>query len=432
MGFPTLRARVTGAPGRRLNAGAALLIGLAVPSLFAGRVPLGVCVGLAAVMLAVAGPRPSGAEIKAMLRAPLGLALSATFALWLISAAGSLKPDWSLMIWGQSAALLLAAVYVQGWLAADDDARELALKALVAGALFGALVSFVALHLWYEALVPFRTRPIENFPDVRQTLRAYGSVVPVLMPAVVLAGVILGRAWRIAALAYVPLGVVIVYGMGSIAGLLGYGGLAAALLAARLLVVLPQTPARLAAGALFACGAAIAYVVVTLVPAPPYACEALALPTWLVDPHRQIIWGFALERALDAPWFGYGVDIGGSLPGAKVPLPKCVGQNYLPSHAHNWMIEIFVETGVFGLAGAAAALGLFARGLIQLASRGEAAAYAAIGLAGAFWVSGLVNFSIWAAWWQWTFLGVAAVTLAAMGHSPRAAGPESANSRKSA
>jgi O-antigen ligase len=232
----------------------------------------------------------------------------------------------------------------------------------------------------------------------------------------------LGGGWRATSVVVVLLGAAIVFGTHSAAGKLGYGALAGALLVGWLLIALPQTPARLLAAVLFALAAAAAYVLVTLVPVPPYNCEALALPTWLIDTHRQIIWGFALDRAADAPWFGYGIDVGGNLPGASIPLPDCVGQNYLPSHAHNWMIELFVETGAFGLAGAVAALLLFARDLVQRAARGQTGALAGLALAGAFWGSGLVNFSIWAAWWQVSFLMLTAITLspaAALEAAPR-------------
>ncbi len=403
----------TGFTRRRVTAGAAFLTGLAVPSLFAGRVPLGVALVLAAVALAIAGPRPSAADLRRWLRRPLCLAVAATFAIWLIGVPGSMNPGRSLMIWGQSAALLLVAAYFHWWLAQDRRARAIVLKTLVGTALFGAAIGATALYVWYGVLDPFRTRSIENFYDAHQALRAYGSLAPVLAPAVLSAGMALGGRWRAVSIAVVLLGAAIVQGADANAGMLGYGALALALLVGWLFIALPQIPARLLAAALFAIAVAAAYVLVTLVPAPPYACEALALPTWMIDAHRQIIWGFALDRAADAPWLGYGIDVGGGLPGAETPLPECIGQNYMPSHAHNWMIEMLVETGLFGLAGAVAALLLFARGLVQRAARRQQGALAALALAGAFWGSGLVNFSIWAAWWQTSFVVLTAITLSA-------------------
>lgn len=406
---------------RRVVAGAAVLTGFAVPSLFAGRVPNGVALALAAIALAAVGPKPSVADLGRWLRAPLCLAVAAMFAIWLVSVAGSMNPGLSLLIWGQSGGLILVAAYFHWWLAGDRVARINALKALVSVALFGAAVSATALYVWYGALDPFRSRPIESFYDAHQALKSYGSLAPVLAPAVLLAGMNLGGRWRAASIVVALLGAAIVYGTDSAAGFLGYGALAAALLVGWLFVALPQTPARLLAAALFALAAAAAYVLVALVPVPPYACEALALPTWMIDTHRQIIWGFALDRAADGPWYGYGIDVGGGLPGAEVPLPDCVGQNYLPSHAHNWMIELFVETGAVGLAGAVVALLLFARGLVQRAARGQIGAMAALALAGAFWGSGLVNFSIWAAWWQASFLVLTAITLSAAANPALAA-----------
>jgi len=399
----------------RLTAVAAILVGLVVPSLFAGRVPMGVALGLAFAGLAGAGLRPTAAPLRTAARSPLGIAVAATFTLWLVSAATSMKPGWSLLIWGQTVGLLFVALLLHAWLRADGDARVAMLKSLVASAVFGAVVAVTAMHVWPEALAPFRTRSIASFYEATQALRAYGSVVPVLTPAVLLAGMSLGGAWRLAALAYLPLGLAVVHGTGSAAGLLGYGALVAALAVAWLMIELRQRPARLLAAALTVAAFAAVGVLVTHLPSPPYHCETLALPTWLIDPHRQVIWGFALDRAAEYPLLGFGIDVGGSLPGAKVPLPECIGQNYLPSHAHDWMLEMLVETGGLGLAAAVGSLLLWARGLIQLAARRHRGAIAAVGVAGAFFGSGLVNFSIWAAWWQTTFFVLAAVTLAVTG-----------------
>jgi O-antigen ligase len=77
------------------------------------------------------------------------------------------------------------------------------------------------------------------------------------------------------------------------------------------------------------------------------------------------------------------------------------------------MLELLVESGVIGLGAALVALGVFTRRLLHAARRGAPGVYAAIALAGAYFGSNLVNFSVWSAWWQATFVTLLALALAA-------------------
>ena len=90
------------------------------------------------------------------------------------------------------------------------------------------------------------------------------------------------------------------------------------------------------------------------------------------------------------------------MPGANDLIPG-MNQEYIPSHPHNWVLEIAAETGILGVALLLTAVLLGLRALFQLTKQDETAAWAAIALYSAFWTSSLGNFSIWSAWWLAVF-----------------------------
>ena len=143
-----------------------------------------------------------------------------------------------------------------------------------------------------------------------------------------------------------------------------------------------------------------------------------------VDPHRQLIWSFTLDRAMERPFFGYGIDAINKVEGASEIIPF-FNQEFIPSHPHNWMLEILAETGVAGLSAMLLALALLLRELYRQAMTGRdpAAGWAAIALFGTFWGSSLANFSIWAAWWQASFWLLLAILVAANIRLGGSAGP---------
>src|SRR3546814_12594177 len=84
-------------------------------------------------------------------------------------------------------------------------------------------------------------------------------------------------------------------------------------------------------------------------PVPFQGRDSLRLPTFVIDAHRQVIWSFTLEHVAIAPWFGVGMNVVNNLPGAHELIPG-INAEYIPSHPHNWILEIIVETGWIGLA----------------------------------------------------------------------------------
>src|SRR3546814_7070845 len=152
----------------------------------------------------------------------------------------------------------------------------------------------------------------------------------------------------------------------------------------------------------------------TLFRSPPVPFEvmySLRLPTFVIDAHRQVIWSFTLEHVASAPWFGVGMNVVNNLPGAHELIPG-INAEYIPSHPHNWILEILVETGWIGLALVVAILALLAWKITQRLRRRHAGGAATAGLFVAFWTMSLSNFSIWSSWWQGAFLTLLVMLLA--------------------
>ncbi|MGD9537739.1 MAG: O-antigen ligase family protein [Alphaproteobacteria bacterium] len=362
------------------------------------------------------------------LRRPLGLALVVMFLAWLPAVALSSSPMDSLPVWGRMVGLVLAAALIAGTLARSAEARIIAAKTLLVGALACGALALVGMHGGSAFYALFKGRPFAAF-DAGQFLKYYASVVPCLMPVVLFAGFRLGGAWRHAALVYPPMALAIVLSLDSGAGLLG---LIAAAAVGVLVWLAGAARLRLPALGLLALIvglglAGLGYLFATA-PAPPPA-EAIVdqrydgpietpLPTALVDAHRQQIWGFSLDAAMERPWFGHGLDRSNYVPGAQDVIAR-FNQAFVPAHPHNWIIEVIVDAGFVGLAALLVALGAFAARWFRIAREDRLLGAAGLGLAAAFFASSLLNFSFWLTWWQTVLLVLSALLLAFAPARPR-------------
>ena len=125
------------------------------------------------------------------------------------------------------------------------------------------------------------------------------------------------------------------------------------------------------------------------------------IPTNLIDHHRQFIWGFSIQKFILKPLFGYGQDSSNFIDGSQEDIgSKYTGDmNFIPSHPHNFLIEILLETGIFGT--------LFFILLIYIINvriwklhQSLKFRLHLIFLNSFFWSSSFVNFSFWLGWWQ--------------------------------
>ena len=122
------------------------------------------------------------------------------------------------------------------------------------------------------------------------------------------------------------------------------------------------------------------------------------IPTSVVDAHRQIIWGFSLSKFKENPILGIGPDSSNFIEGSQQEIghPSTGDMNYIPSHPHNFLIELLLETGLLGF--------LAFSSLIIYVNYHVAKKLDVFNLNyliffnGYFWGSSLVNFSFWASW----------------------------------
>ena len=149
-------------------------------------------------------------------------------------------------------------------------------------------------------------------------------------------------------------------------------------------------------------------------------------PLWLVDFQRQSIWRFSFELVQQNFWFGMGINTINFAPGANAIIPGTLNNlNMIPSHPHNWILEVAAETGIFGLL---SLLGAIAASFIHMIRKflqnGDDAYLIAICMSAGYWVSGLFNFSFWSAWWQISFVLILALCLAQNSNSSNFKKPE--------
>ena len=125
------------------------------------------------------------------------------------------------------------------------------------------------------------------------------------------------------------------------------------------------------------------------------------IPTNLIDHHRQFIWGFSIQKFILRPLFGYGQDSSNFIDGSQVDIgSKYTGDmNFIPSHPHNFLIEILLETGVCGAFFFILLIYIINVRIWKLHQSLKFKLHL-IFLNSFFWSSSFVNFSFWLGWWQ--------------------------------
>ena len=401
-----------------LRDAAAILLGLTVPAMVSGRAVLqglaALCLVLA-LILAAADP-----DIRRRWREAVfgrfGLVVLIAFAGMAVSIPGSLDPLRSADAWARTLAYIGACVLFWAFLAGDARARRLALSGFVLLAGIGALL-VAAAQLGFR--LPLQV--VRNALDVTSSawaftdLKAYAAVAACMVPVLVwlaVAHACRPLRWGVVGTVAIILCLLVTTGNKS-----AIAGLLAAALVVSLAAALRRRGRWLAAWPLVAAAVVGAVVagVYELPDAPPASAVWPWMPPELVDTHRQQIWRFTASKIAEAPWTGWGINCIDRAPGAH-DIPTGYRVEVLPSHPHNWVLEILAETGVIGLLPVLAAL-LWYGG--QQARRhvltGEGTALARLALWATFWGSSLFNFSIWSSWWLITFFLLTALMAAGQG-----------------
>ena len=414
------------ATSRHVAALAAVALGASVPILIMGRVGMAVAIAIAIIGLVATSDRSRLVfDVMGAIKTPLGTAVGVTFALWLVSVIGSPEVALSAKIWARMVALLVVGVALTSLLRRSPALHDLALKALIVAALLGAGIGLVTVLVWPDPLLLLRGHGdnLAHAGLAASVLKSYGTAIACAIPVVLWAGWRMDVRWRVPAITF-------------------------QFLALALLIVLESRAGLVAAavgGGIFMCWfvwrhgrawliGAIALVMVAGV-AVAFATNvrnneieaALNLPIWLVDAHRQAIWDASLQRFTEAPIFGWGIDVIDKLPGANDIVPGS-GVEFIPSHPHNWAIEVLAETGVVGFTAMAVALIVLAVGGIRATRRDGSAGATLLAVCAIFFLVSLISYSFWAFWWQATFILLASLVitpitpgLVSSGRSPKLA-----------
>ena len=128
------------------------------------------------------------------------------------------------------------------------------------------------------------------------------------------------------------------------------------------------------------------------------------IPTKLIDAHRQFIWGFSIKKFYHKPFFGYGQDTSNFIQGGqKVIGSEFTGDmTFIPSHPHNFLIELLLDIGLVGLVLFLILILLINIKIWRLNSS-ISLKFFLILFNAYFWGSSLVNFSFWLGWWQGSY-----------------------------
>ena len=365
------------------------------------------------------GRRAYGRAVLAQARTPIGVLVLVTLALWLPGIVLSPLPLRSLEAWIRVPIFIALVILLWAMLSDERQWLALALKALIvasAGSAVFALCSLTFLPeiLSFARMSGWSPMPYDGFrpPDI---LKGYASVAILLAPVLIWAGRHEGGRWQAvaAATAIGLLAIVwLTYNRSAMAGLL-------AMLAVGGLLVVALRRDTVAAAAFVVLLAAVTLALVlwlhetrAFIYTETPAGTVAVLPPWLLDYQRQTIWAHTIDIAMRSPWFGNGINVINLLPGADAPMPSNT-LNIIPAHPHNWLLEVFAETGAVG---AVALLTLVITLCLKLAGDflryRDTALLAALLVNVGYWGSGLLNFSFWSAWWQVCYLLMTALCLA--------------------
>ena len=329
-----------------------------------------------------------------------------TIVLWLPGLLESV--DWfrSFKVWARTFVFIGVAALIWSILRKYGAARMLALKAFVVSAVITTSLACISVWFWPELIKVLRNMDEEVLrPNL--WLKSFGASCVCFFPVLIWAGRRLGGHWRWPAFIAAALCVAVIFETANRAAMAGL--LAMILIGGTLLAIRDKrTRLPVLAGApIF-----VALIFFWLLNYGPtfLSPEEAYLPTILIDPHRQMIWKFTVERGMDALWFGHGLDTINYQPGAS-PSNGEHAKSLIPSHPHNWMIEVFAETGVLGLLAVIATLLKLVVGLARsvLANNNTGVHFALLALSVVFWTSALFNFSIWSTWWLLTYFVLFAI-----------------------
>jgi len=390
----------------------AVFLGLAVPSLFFGRVVLAVMLGLALICLLLSEDRfDHWRRGLKHLHTPLGYLILLTFAGWLPNVLVSLDPLRS--IEAAVRTFLIISVLTGVWSAFDTKKKllDITLKALVVMSVLTTVLAILSMTVWPELFRVLKLRGVQSM-HVYSEMKPFAALSALLIPILFWTIFRFPPKWSLlGGLAIVGFLAVVwlSYNRAAMAGIIGAVLCLSATFASQRRSLKRAVPIIVIA---------VVLVVVTViwlkttrsVIRGPH--DDWMMPIWLIDFQRQAMWLYTWELIKQSPWIGWGINTINLVPGTGAIMPGTAALQMIPGHPHNWLIEVWAETGVVGLLPLMMAIGVsFFRVLQRYRTHTAASALVLIAVYAGYWASGLFNFSFWSVWWQCSFFLIVAISL---------------------
>lgn len=406
----------------------AVLLGVAIPSLFLGRAVLAVVVGVSLILILVDLPFDRiKRDFKSVGFHPLGLCLIAVF---LLSLPGVISSDLfsrSFVALARTFLFCCYGILVWSYLRTKPERVSLVLKSFVISAAISSGLAFISQYLlpelyWFIHLKGWKSE------SLYLSLKGFSAIVVFVIPLLFL---VIARIKGTFSIVAILTGCSFLLLILNLANRSAMAGLLALLVCVG---IVAGTRSRnklqliVGAGLVVSC---LASILVWLRLTRDYSINEAPeadyfLPVWLLDFERQTIWQHAVEIGLMTPWFGRGPNSINFAPGANKHLEGTAELHVIPAHPHNWVVELFAEIGIVALSMLVIFMIVSTFRLMQGYRRsGDIAYLSAIAISAGYWASGLFNFSFWASWWQLAFILAMAISLSIPNKNKRSPQPAS-------
>ena len=384
------------------------IIGAAMPSLLIGRALLSVTLGTALLAaLLICSRALLSEQMKRAARHYTIRGFALVILVWSAAIPGSWDPVLSLQSVAGLAALAVAGIVLHGLMRSGGADTGMMMRVLLIG---GGAVGVIILAGRLGVPEIFGLIKLKGWQaiDLNSFGRVLANAYAVAAPLIVLSGFILGGRWQWGAvmLAVAALGLAVDTSTG--AALLGFAGIIAVLCLTRFMRLRIGTGVILlgALGGIVALNTFSNDNAVTETP-------GVFMSSASVGTHRQQIWADTVKIASERPLLGHGPNALKFHPVARQPSPYFNNFTVIPSHPHNWVLEILSETGWIGLTALAGwLLVTHICVLRRYLAHSDPALLAVLATSGAFWGAGLANFSFWSPWWLATYVTCMAGCLA--------------------
>tara|TARA_Y100001960_G_scaffold325844_1_gene408978 strand:- start:511 stop:1713 length:1203 start_codon:yes stop_codon:yes gene_type:complete len=374
-----------------------------------GRVVLGIVFGLGILFLILSNPKgQTWGYVLTQFKRPLGVAVSITAFVWIVSSFGSVFPVRSLEATCRSIFFIILGTIVFAALKDKYQLKQICIRAFITSSFIAVFLALIEMSLLPQLYWLLKLKGWQETPIMPHAFKGFSSLAVLLIPVIAVSAWRQSWLWRgIGAAAILGFGVLVwnSYNRAAIAGLL-------AMLPVIAFLTLTRPGGRIiASGVLIVFGGLLVAILDWLKTSRTLVVSKLEplgdwpLPIWLIDFQRQTIWEYAFNITHSAPWLGIGANTINFSPGADQPLPGNETLHIIPAHPHNWFFEILAETGSIGLIAMMVSATLAAYHFIRLYKRyGDSSSVAALTIMAGYWVSGLFNYSYWSAWWQVSFV----------------------------